>query len=90
MQINENNWLTATLNRENIEYVIKVTIPDDNEDLKRVQDIDPSEDRDIYIYCNKDLNLKYFKHEIRRYENFDAESFVKKFGACSPALLSTE
>ena len=74
----------------NIEYVVKVTIPDDNEDLKRVQEIDPSEERDIYIYCNKDLNLKDFEYEIRRYDDFNAESFVGKFGACSPSLISTE
>ena len=74
----------------NIEYVVKVTIPDDNEDLKRVQEIDPSEERDIYIYCNKDLNLKDFEYEIRRYDDFNAESFVVKFGACSPSLISTE
>ena len=88
--IYKNNWLATKIKHHKIEYVVKVTIPDDNEDLKRVQEIDPSEERDIYIYCNKDLNLKDFEYEIRRYNDFNAESFVGKYGDCSPSLLSTD
>ena len=61
--ITENNWLVSIIDSYDIEFVVKVTIPDDNEDLKRVQEIDPSVKRDIYIYCNKeDLNLKDFEN----------------------------
>ena len=88
--ITENNWLVSIIDIYDIEFVVKVTIPDDNEDLKRVQEIDPSVKRDIYIYCNKDLNLKDFEYKIRRYDDFNTESFVEKFGACSPSLISTK